>query len=275
MNKFDIMIKKFEQNIEVETKKVVAWLKETFKNTGAKGAILGMSGGLDCSVTARLLQLADIPTLLVMMPYGESMNLAGDNKDAMALIQKFNFEYMNVDITNTVNTLINSMTINHSIENPTAHTLIGTVGQLKGRKIPLGQMAMDNIKPRVRMTTLYTLGQSMGYLVVGTGNLSERTMGYFTKWGDGACDLNPIANFTKTQVRILAKYLELPNRIITKAPSANLWAGQTDEDEMGITYYDLDRYILTQEGTDEVIKKVTETSKRVSHKNNPIPFYTA
>ena len=273
MNKFDMIIKDYENNIEKEANKLIEWIQSKFKETGAKGAILGMSGGLDCSVTARLLQLAGIPTILVMMPYGESMNLAGDSKDSMALIKKFNFEYITIDITNTVNTLINSMTINNSIENQTAHTLIGTVGELSGRKIPLVQMGIDNIKPRVRMTTLYTLAQSLGYLVVGTGNLSERTMGYFTKWGDGASDLNAIANLTKTQVRILGRYLELPNRIIEKAPSANLWEGQTDEDEMGITYYDLDRYILTKEGTDEVIKKVTETSKKVSHKNNPIPVY--
>lgn len=273
MNKFDLKMKTFKENIELETNKIVDWLKENFKNSGAKGAILGMSGGIDCSVTARLLQLAEIPTLLVMMPYGESMNLAGDNKDAMALIEKFNFEYMTVDITNTVNTLIDTMNITKRIETPTAHTLTGVTGNLGGRPIPLGQMAMDNIKPRVRMTTLYTLGQSLGYLVVGTGNLSERVMGYFTKWGDGACDLNPIGNLTKTQVRILGEYLELPKRIITKAPSANLWDGQTDEDEMGVTYYDLDRYILTKEGSVGVIFKIESTSKKVQHKLNPIPIY--
>lgn len=273
MNKFDLLINRFEENIEQETNKVVNWLKEKFKESGAKGAVLGMSGGIDCSVVARLLQLAEIPTILVMMPYGESMKLAGDNKDAMALIEKFNFEYLTVDITNTVNTLIKSMDMCNSTEHPTAHSLIGTVGKLKGNKIPLQQMAMDNIKPRVRMTTLYTIAQSMGYLVVGTGNLSEITMGYFTKWGDGASDINPLANFTKTQVRILGKYLELPERIITKAPSANLWQGQTDEDEMGITYYDLDRYILTKEGSTGVIFKVESTNRKIQHKLNPITTY--
>lgn len=266
MNKFELIINRFEENIEQETNNVVNWLKESFEKSGAKGAVLGMSGGIDCSVVSRLLQLANIPTLLVMMPYGESMNLAGDNKDAMALIEKFNFDYLTVDITDTVNTLIKTIDINSSIESSTAMTV-------KGNNIALQQMAMDNIKPRVRMTTLYTIAQSMGYLVVGTGNLSEITMGYFTKWGDGASDINPLANFTKTQVRILGKYLELPDRIITKAPSANLWQGQTDEDEMGITYYDLDRYILTKEGSDEVKSKVENTNRKIQHKLKPITTY--
>lgn len=271
--KFDEIMKEFENNIETETNKITNWIREQFKNSGAKGAILGMSGGIDCSVVARLLQKAEIPTVLVMMPYGESMNLAGDSKDAIELIEKFNFEYMKVDITNTVNTLIDSMSINMDGTSPIAHTLIGTTGQLEGNRIPLSQMGVDNIKPRVRMTTLYTLAQSLGYLVVGTGNLSEITMGYFTKWGDGACDINPIGNMTKSQVRVLGKYLELPEHIVSKSPSANLWEGQTDEDEMGITYENLDRYILTGEGTTEIKEKVNEVSERIAHKVNPIPMF--
>lgn len=84
-------------------------------------------------------------------------------------------------------------------------------------------------------------------LVIGTGNLAERTIGYFTKWGDGACDLNPLASLTKREVYVLAKYLGVPDEIINKKPSAELWEGQNDEDEIGISYDKIDRFIL--EGT--------------------------
>lgn len=252
MNTFANKMESFEQNIETEVNKVVEWIKERFAQSGAKGAVLGMSGGVDCCTVARLVQEAGVPVLLVKMPYGKSMEFAGDRTDADNLIDKFGFENLTIDITEEVDLIV---------KNISAHD------------ITLGDMARANIMPRVRMSNLYAIGQTKGYLVAGTGNLSERTMGYFTKWGDGGCDFNPLANFTKTEVRIMARYLEVPERIITKAPSANLWENQTDEDEMGMSYADLDRYILTGEGTEEVKEKVESTKKRVAHKINPVPFY--
>lgn len=281
MSKFEKYIKNYEENIDKHLANIIAWTKEEFAKTGAKGVILGMSGGIDCCVTARLYQEAGIPVKLVLMPYGESMELAGDNNDAMALIEKFNFDYAIYDITKTVDSMIDVldeisfvnpksilkkegriMGVDYKIEKP-----------LKDEKVKLTDMAISNIKPRVRMTTLYTLGQSLGYIVSGTGNLSERTMGYFTKWGDGASDINIIGNLTKTQVRILGKALDLPERIITKAPSANLWKGQTDEDEMGITYPRLDAYIMFHEGSEEDMKLIEDTKNRVAHKSKAIPMY--
>lgn len=281
MSKFEKYIKNYEENIDKHLANIIVWTKEEFAKTGAKGVILGMSGGIDCCVTARLYQEAGIPVKLVLMPYGESMELAGDNNDAMALIEKFNFDYAIYDITKTVDSMVDVldeisfvnpksilkkegriMGVDYKIEKP-----------LKDEKVKLTDMAISNIKPRVRMTTLYTLGQSLGYIVSGTGNLSERTMGYFTKWGDGASDINIIGNLTKTQVRILGKALDLPERIITKAPSANLWKGQTDEDEMGITYPRLDAYIMFQEGTEEDKELIEMTRKRVAHKSKAIPMY--
>ena len=252
MNKFLNKMKEFEANIEAEVDTVVDWIKNKFKESGAKGAILGMSGGVDCCTVARLLQKADIPVLLVKMPYGRSMDFAGDKKDANELIERFNFDSFTIDITDEVDMIVSRINVNG---------------------VKLTEMAKANIMPRVRMTNLYAIGQANGYLVVGTGNLSERTMGYFTKWGDGACDFNPLANFTKTEVKIMARYLEVPERIITKAPSANLWENQTDEDEMGMSYADLDRYILTGEGTDDIKEKVETAKKKVAHKNNPIDVF--
>src|SRR5690606_5628013 len=104
-------------------------------------------------------------------------------------------------------------------------------------------MAVANLKPRLRMTTVYYVANTRNYLVAGTGNRSELTIGYFTKYGDGGVDLLPIGRLLKAEVRELARELGIPERIITKAPSAGLWAGQTDEGEMGFTYAELERYL--------------------------------
>ena len=105
------------------------------------------------------------------------------------------------------------------------------------------RLPLANLKPRLRMSTLYFIANSLNYLVVGTGNRSELTIGYFTKHGDGAADLLPLGRLLKSEVRELAIELEIPQSIIDKAPSAGLWAGQTDEDEMGFAYSDLERYL--------------------------------
>ena len=264
-NKFDILMKSYEENIEEHTNNLVNWLKNEFNKTGAKGAVVGMSGGIDCCVTARLLNLADIPTTVVMMPYGNSMELSRDRMHAKAFINKFRINDSEIDITKTVDELVR-------VTKMGSYILDRSEGSTKTVEVNLTKEAISNIKPRVRMTSLYTLGQSMGYLVVGTGNLSERMLGYFTKWGDGACDINPIGNLTKTQVRILAKHIGIPQEIIDKAPSANLFEGQTDEDELGMTYYDIDRYILTREGSSEIIERFNDINKRIQHKLNPIPI---
>jgi NAD+ synthase len=114
----------------------------------------------------------------------------------------------------------------------------GDSGDVKAR-LPLA-----NVKPRLRMSALYFIANSLNYLVVGTGNRSELTVGYFTKYGDGGADLLPLGRLLKSEVRELAADLEIPQSIIDKAPSAGLWAGQTDEDEMGFSYGDLERYLI-------------------------------
>ncbi len=100
-----------------------------------------------------------------------------------------------------------------------------------------------NVKPRLRMATLYFLAGSLKYLVAGTGNRSEIAIGYFTKHGDGAADLLPIGHLVKSEVRALARELHVPSTIIERTPSAGLWMGQSDEEEMGFTYAELERYL--------------------------------
>ena len=106
-----------------------------------------------------------------------------------------------------------------------------------------GRVPLANIKPRVRMSTLYYFANALNYLVAGTGNRSELSIGYFTKYGDGGCDLLPIGQLEKSEVRALARELNIPEAIIDRTPTAGLWIGQTDEEEMGFTYKDLERYL--------------------------------
>lgn len=257
-------MKKFlvtESNVAQYAEKISNFIKETVETTKANGVVFGMSGGIDCSLVAALCKKAEVKTLLVMMPYGDSMKRTKDVNDAMELIEKFDIDYTTVDITETVDALEKSLKVSNNTN--------------KGDSIEFTTMALSNIRPRVRMTTLYAIGQSKGYLVAGTGNLSERTVGYSTKWGDGGHDFNPIGNLTKTEVRLMARYLGVPDCIIDKAPSAGLWAGQTDEDEMGVKYSEIDDYITT--GGKNISKETFEAIKgkhmRNMHKTQMPPVW--
>jgi NAD+ synthase len=137
-------------------------------------------------------------------------------------------------------------------------------------------LAEANIKPRLRMTTLYALAQSRGYLVAGTGNRSELMVGYFTKYGDGGVDLEPLGNLYKWQVRELARALGVPQPVIERAPSAGLWAGQTDEEEMGISYEVLDWALAAidtgrTEGIDEPVLEKVRSMMAVSDHKRAMP----
>jgi NAD+ synthase len=137
------------------------------------------------------------------------------------------------------------------------------------------QRPLANLKARLRMSTLYFVANSLQYLVAGTGNRSELMVGYFTKHGDGGCDLLPIGMLVKREVTNLARELEIPEAIIEKPPSAGLWAGQTDEQEMGFTYSDLERYEM--EGPDAVSPALAMRIERLirasEHKRSlpPVP----
>ena len=133
-------------------------------------------------------------------------------------------------------------------------------------------MAVANIKPRLRMITLYYYAQQKNYLVLGTTNRTELTIGYFTKHGDGGSDLLPLGGLVKWQVRELARYLEVPEVVIDKPPSAGLWEGQTDEGEIGLSYEELDRFILTGQGSDQVKNRVENLYRSSLHKRQFPPI---
>lgn len=246
------------ENVAEYVRNIALWIKTQVDNAGANGVVLGMSSGVDSSTVARLCQEAHVDTHLIIMPYGDTMNKSKSYECAMELIDKFNFDYHVFDIKPTVDSL--AITENSELINESNKTNI--------------KLAHANIRPRIRMTYLYQYAGINNLLVIGTGNLSEATVGYFTKWGDGACDLNPLANLTKKEVYILAKYLKVPDSIINKKPSAELWEGQTDEDELGITYEKIDKFILTGTTGNEIEDNLIKDKKeKAIHKHKPIPTF--
>jgi NAD+ synthase len=139
---------------------------------------------------------------------------------------------------------------------------------------PANRLAQANLKVRLRMLTLYYFANQLKYMVVGSSNKSEFTIGYFSKYGDGGIDIMPLGNLVKEQVRELATFLGIPSEIITKPPSAGLWPGQTDEDDLGFSYQELDRYLVTGEASDEVRGRIESMSAASNHKRLPPPLPT-
>lgn len=237
------------RNYEEEIRNRVQFIKERLAEAHANGIIFGNSGGKDSALVGILCRMATENVLGVIMPCQSKQNYGQDTDDAIAVAEKFDIKNITVDISKTKETI---------------YSAISDV-------CDISSMAGNNINPRLRMTTLYTIAQSKNYLVAGTGNRSEIFMGYFTKWGDGGSDFNPIADLTATEVFEFLRYLEAPMSIIEKAPSAGLFDGQTDEMEMGISYAEIDKFILTGEGTDEAKQKLISTNQRTAHKRR-MPF---
>ena len=169
-----------------------------------------------------------------------------DVEDAKFVAEQLQIPYVLVDLGQTYRQYVQSLT--------------ASLGQA-----PEG-LALSNIKPRLRMITLYSIAATRNYLVAGTGNRSEAYIGYFTKYGDGGTDLWPIVGLVKEQVRGLSSYLGVPEKIVNREPSAGLWPGQTDEKEMGLTYKELDSYLLTGEGRAEVVAKIERLHEKSEHK---------
>lgn len=260
MNKYEKYLIKFEKNIDVYINLLIDWMKKTFAETHADGVVLGMSGGLDCSVVAVLCKMANIPVQLISMPIGNSMNGSPD-KNVKALSDKFDFNVINIDISKISNEvqLLCETALDEDIS---ANKCKGNIS-----------MANANIGPIARMMILSTLAQYKNFVMIGTGNLTERTMGYFTKRGDGLSDFNPLGELTKSEIRIIAKHIGIPQRIIDTPPSANLWKGQTDEEEMGVLIRDIDRLILTNEGEAHIVEKIKKAYGNSKHKRNSIPIF--
>ena len=214
---------------------IVEWLRQRVSGAGARGLVVGLSGGIDSAVVARLCQMA-VPGQVVgvIMPCHSDPR---DEADARLVAEQFGFPVLRVDLEDAYNRLIASARAAMNMLPPEMIPAVPGTIDIKSR-VPVA-----NVKPRLRMTTLYFIANSLNYLVAGTGNRAELTIGYFTKYGDGGVDVLPIGDLLKSDVRKLAREVGVPAPIIEKAPSAGLWVGQTDEEEMGFTYAELEKYL--------------------------------
>ncbi|MCK4863037.1 MAG: NAD(+) synthase [Dehalococcoidales bacterium] len=227
------------------TRKLVAWIKEKVQAAGCRGVVLGLSGGLDSSVVGALCQRA-FPqnTLGVIMP---CHSIDTDKAHAGIVASRFDIPTVETPLDGAFDAMIKILPDNQP--DPA-----------------IGNLARANLKARLRMVTLYYIANQLKYIVAGSGNRSEITAGYFTKYGDGGVDILPLGNLVKGEVRELARYLEIPREIIDKPPSAGLWEGQTDETEMGFSYEALDRYILTGDAPEELKRKIEARKAAAAHK---------
>lgn len=236
------------ENVEKICDEIVKWIKERVEESGSKGVVFGLSGGIDSAVVAGLSKRAfPEDSLGIIMPCHSNPI---DEKHGILVAESLSLKTIKVDLTDTYDVFMK--------------TLIDS-GENK--------LAKANVKPRLRMTTLYYFAQLNNYLVVGPSNKSELTVGYFTKHGDSGVDILPIASFVKSEVREMAKFLNVPEIIITKAPTAGLWEDQTDEREMGFGYDVLDNYIKTGRAEDELKEKIERLNKRSEHKRKYPPIF--
>jgi NAD+ synthase len=198
------------------------------KRADGHGVILGLSGGVDSAVVARLVQEAGVDLKCLMLPDGSAGKKASSYGDAINMAERFGIDYQVIDIEQMVKS--DKMEARGSMEKATPENR---------------RLATINVPPRVRAKQLRFIGQLESRRVIGTDNLAEQVTGYFTKGGDGDYDFCPLTNCTKGEVYILARALDVPEEIINKPPSAGLEEGQTDEAELGFTYAQIDNWILT------------------------------
>lgn len=229
----------------------VEFIQSLLTQSGAKGIVYGNSGGKDSALVGILCKAACDNTLGVILPCSSRRNYEEDAADARAVADQFHIETRLVDLTPVKEAELKALS---GVASPNA-------------------AALANIAPRLRMLTLYAIAASENRLVAGTGNRSEAYVGYFTKWGDGACDFNPIADLTVTEIYEFLRFLGAPESIIRKPPSAALFDGQTDETEMGITYGELDGFLQGQRISPAAQARIDRMHAVSEHKRRPILTY--
>ncbi|PCI52591.1 MAG: NAD(+) synthase [Gammaproteobacteria bacterium] len=262
-----------EIDIQFEIRRRIDFIKSTLANSGLKTLVLGISGGVDSSTCGRLAQLAitELNTELnadsdnvfqfiaIRLPYG----VQADEDDAQ---QALNFIQPSYCLTTNVLDGVNGI-----------HQQV--VDALSGAKLlSASESQVDfskgNAKARVRMASQYHIAGILGGLVLGTDHSAENITGFFTKWGDGACDLAPLFGLSKRQVRMLAKHLGAPSILVDKAPTADLEdlePGKTDEDALGISYEQLDNFLEGKEVSPQVRDHIINVYQKTQHKRQPIP----
>lgn len=233
-----------------EAERIQRWLRQKVEAAGAEGVVLGLSGGLDSAVVGALAARA-FPgrAWALVLPCQSDPALV---KGAQELGRSLGLQVLTFDLTAAF------------------EVLQATLAQEEDLRLPpeVRRLRDANLKPRLRMAALYHVAAGRRALVLGTSNRSERFIGYFTKWGDGGADLLPIGHLLKREVRELGRFLGLPEAVLKKPPSADLWPGQTDEGELGFTYDQLDAYIAGErEGLPAAVcQMIEERHRKTAHK---------
>ncbi len=209
-----------EGELEERRERITAFIARTVEEAGATGAVLGLSGGIDSSLTAALAVEALGPDRLTGLSMPTAVSAEAHQSDAAALAERLDISFAECPVEDVVSAVVAA--------SPTQD---------------VGEFARGNARARSRAVLSYLIANEEGLVVLGTGNRTEALVGYFTKFGDGAVDCNPIGNLYKCQVRQLARHAGLPDRLVDKTPTAELWADQTDEAELGIEYDTLDRIL--------------------------------
>jgi NAD+ synthase len=231
------------RNYTEETSNRIAWIRSRLLAAGASGIVFGNSGGKDSALAGILCKMACDDTVGVMMPVS-GRNFDEDLRDGREFADKFGIETRVLALDEVRDKLRDALAPVTS----------------------LTDMARANLAPRLRMTALYAIAGSENRLVAGTGNRSETHVGYFTKWGDGAYDFNPIADLTVTEVYGFLRHFGATEAILKKAPSGALFDGQTDEAELGLKYSEIDKYLLTGEAGDPVRERIEGYFNNTRHK---------
>jgi len=252
------ILKEFQLDFEKVSKYIIEKLREYIHNSGKKGGVVGLSGGIDSTVTTILLSKATPNYKILLMPSESTPKK--DIEDALRIIKMIGAEdkYEIIEIDDIVNLISKKVKTQDKVN-------------------------IGNIKARTRMILLYSVAHDLDYLVVGSGDKSELMIGYFTKYGDGGVDVLPIGDLYKTQVRLLAKYLGVPEDIVKKPSSPALWPGHKAEEELGMSYELIDSILLLrfEKGytrqevakvlgiSEDIVSKVEYMVKTSEHKRNP------
>jgi NAD+ synthase len=237
---------------------IAQWMRSRLSSAAARGFVVGLSGGVDSAVVARLAQMAAPGGVIAaLLPCHSDPQ---DEQDAMSVATLYSLPTIRIDLSTTYDTIVADAEPALRFAASYAETSVEPSDPLRSRA------PAASIKPRLRMTSLYFVANTLNYLVAGTGNRSELAIGYFTKYGDGGVDLLPIGHLLKREVRELARELRVPDHIVNRPPSAGLWPGQTDEEEMGFGYAELERYL--EEGPQAIAPALAMRIERLTRQND-------
>lgn len=230
-----------------ELDRIVRWIQKQVIKAKAQGVIVGISGGIDSALVAYLAKEAfPFNSLGVLIPINPDRVF--DLEDGLELTYKLGLKYRIINFEQEYQLIKAKFNLDHNLIN-------------------------GNLQARMRMMAIYALAQEHNYLVLGTDNKAEYDLGYFTKYGDGGCDLLPISHLFKSQVFEYAKAVGIPKAILNKTPSAGLWANQSDEQELGFSYNDYESFCKGQLDDDQIKAKIINQIKKTDHKRQAIPQF--